>query len=116
MSNKVVVLVRQDGLGSVAQTDRAFGREMFDRFLHSLESQSVKPHAICFFTEGVRLTCDGSPVLFSLRLIEKMGVRLVTCASCLEYYGLKGKIAAGEIGGMKEIVRLLMEADSVVSV
>jgi len=116
MGKKVVMLVRQEGLGSVAAEDRPFALEMLDRFLHTLESQAVKPQAICFYTEGVKLACDGSPLLFSLRLIERMGVRLVICTSCLEYFRLRDRIAVGEIGSMTDIVRLMMEADSVVTV
>lgn len=54
MNKKVVVIVRQEGLGSVGLQDRPFGRDMLDKFLHTLEGQSLKPHAICFYTEGVR--------------------------------------------------------------
>ncbi len=114
MSKKVIVLVCQEGLGNVSIEDREFSREMFDKFLHALESQPLKPEAICLYTEGVKLACEGSPLLFSLRLIEKMGVRLLICSSCLEYYGLKQKVAVGEVAGMKDIVRHMMEADTVI--
>ncbi len=116
MSKKVVVLVCREGLGSVPPEDRDFSREMLDKFLHALESQALKPEAICFYTEGVKLACIGSPVLFSLRLIEKMGVRLMICTSCLEYYGLKDKVAAGQVAGMNDIVQLMLEADTVIAV
>jgi len=116
MSKKIVVIVRQDGLGGVAPQDTPFGRKMFDNLLHSMEGQALKPHAICFYTEGVRLTCEGSPVLFSLRLLAKMEVRIVTCTSCLEYYGLESKVAVGEKGTMRDIIQLALEADSVITV
>jgi hypothetical protein len=116
MSKKVVVIVRQEGLGSVAPQDLQFGREMFDKFLHSLEGESPKPHAICFYTEGVRLTCEESPVLFSLRLLAKMGVRIVVCTSCLAYYGLESRTAVGEKGTMRDIVQIALEADSVITI
>lgn len=116
MNKKIVVVVRQEGLGSVGPQDRLFGRDMLDRFLHTLEGQALKPHAICFYTEGVKLTCEESPILFSLRLLEKMGVRIVSCTSCLEYYGLGSKLSIGEKGTMKDIVQLTIEADSVITV
>lgn len=116
MNKKVVVIVRQEGLGNVGPQDVQFGRDMLDRFLHTLEGQALKPHAICFYTEGVRLTCEESPILFSLRLLEKLGVRVVSCTSCLEYYGLESKLLTGEKGTMKDIVQLALEADSVITV
>ena len=53
--SKLVLLVTREGLGHVEPADRQFGLEMFDRFLHALENQPVKPHSICFYTEGVKL-------------------------------------------------------------
>lgn len=116
MSQNVVILVRQEGLGQVGLQDRDFGLEMFDRFLHTLESQPAKPHTICFYTEGVKLTCQGSPVVPGLQLIEGMGVRLLICRTCLEYYGLTEKVAVGQISTMSEIVKTLIAADKVLTV
>jgi intracellular sulfur oxidation DsrE/DsrF family protein len=114
--SKLVLLVTREGLGQVDPTDRPFGLEMFDRFLHALESQAVKPHAICFYTAGVKLVCNGSPALLGLRILHGQGVRLVACRTCLEHFGLSDKVAVGEVGGMNDIVGLLTEADSVVTV
>ncbi len=116
MHRNVVVLVRQEGLGSVGPEDRSFGLDMFERFLHTLEAQPAKPRVICFYTAGVKLVCDGSPLIPALRLIEAMGVRLLSCRTCLEHYGLKDAVLAGETGGMNDIVKLLMEADHVFTV
>jgi len=116
MERKVVVLVRQAGLGEVRPDDQAFGLEMLDLFLHAVEGQAAKLHAMCFYTEGVRLVCEGSPVLASLQLLAGMGVRLVVCGTCLGHFGLSDKVAVGEVGGMKDIVGLLMEAGHVITV
>lgn len=116
MERKVAVLVRQEGLGRTRPDDQAFGLEMFDLFLHAMESRVTKLHAMCFYTEGVRLVCEGSPVLASLQLLAGMGVRLVVCGTCLEHFGLSEKVAVGEVGGMKDIVDLLMEAGHVITV
>jgi hypothetical protein len=116
VESDTVVLVRQAGLGMVETGDREFGLQMFDRFLHALETQPNKPRAICFYTEGVKLICEGSPVVPALRLIEAMGIRLAVCTSCLEYYGLRQKLAAGQACGMNDILKLLMDAGKVISV
>ena len=115
MSKKVVVLVRQEGLGQVPAQDRKFALEMFDKFLHTMETQPVRPEAICFYTDGVKLACKGSPVVPSLKLIQGMGVRLVLCRSCLDYFGLLEDVAVGDVGGMNDILKLLMEADHVIT-
>ena len=116
MEKNVVVLVRQEGLGSTAAQDRKFALEMFDKFLHTIETQAVKPRAICFYTEGVKLVVEGSPVVPGLKLLEGLGIRLLVCKSCIEYYGLASKVAVGKIGGMNDILKLLLEADSTITV
>jgi len=116
LSQNIVILVRQEGLGQVTPQDRAFGVDMFDRFLHSLESQPSKPQAICFYTEGVKLTCQGSPAVPGLQLIEGMGVRLLICRTCLDYYGLTDKVGVGQISTMSEIVKTLIAADKVLTI
>jgi intracellular sulfur oxidation DsrE/DsrF family protein len=113
---KLVLLVTREGLGHVDPTDRPFGLEVFDRFLHALESQPVKPHAICFYTDGVKLVCNGSPALLGLKILQSQGVHVVACRTCLEHFGLSAKVAVGEVGGMNDIVGLMVEADSVVTV
>ena len=113
---KVVVLVKQEGLGSVGPADRQFGLDMFDRFIHSLEGPQVKPHAFCFYTEGVKLACAGSKAVLGLRMLVGMGVQILICRTCLDYYGLLDKVAVGEVRGMAEISAELMEADHVIAV
>jgi hypothetical protein len=41
---------------------------------------------------------------------------LVACRTCLEHFRLTDKVAVGEVSGMNDIVGLLTEADSVVTV
>jgi len=116
LAKNIVILVRQEGLGSVAPTDEQFGLELFDRFIHSLEGQDPKPRAILFYTLGVKLACEGSLALFGLRMLAGMGIRVLICKTCLEHYGLLNRVAVGEVSNMAEISKLLVEADHVVTV
>jgi hypothetical protein len=116
VKKNVVILVRQEGLGSVTSADREFGLDMFDRFLHSLESQAIQPQAICLYTEGVKLAGEGSKAVFGLKMIHGMGTRIMICKTCLERYGLLDKVAVGEVRSMAEISKILLEADQVVTV
>ena len=113
---KLVLLVTREGLGQVDPTERPFGVAMFDRFLHAMESQPIKPDAICFYTEGVKLLCKGSPAALGLRLLQGMGVRLVACRTCIEHFQLTDEICVGEIRGMNDIVTLLVSAERVVTI
>jgi hypothetical protein len=116
MSKNTIILVKQEGLGSVAPEDKSFGREMFDRFIHSLEGQTEKPRAICLYTLGVKLACAGSPAVSALKMIQELGVRVLLCQTCLQHYCLLDRVEVGELSNMTEISKLLMESDHVVTV
>jgi hypothetical protein len=113
---KSVILITKTGLGTVSPGDEQFGTEMLDKFFHTLESRERKPDAICFYTEGAKVVCEGSPHVLTLKLLEGLGVRLVTCQTCLQYYGVADQVAVGGTGGMAEIVELIESADNVVTV
>jgi len=115
MASKTVILVRQAGLGLVQAEDKEFGLEMFDRFLHTIEAQAERLQAICFYTEGVKLVCQGSSALQSLSFLHGMGVRIVSCKTCLDRFQLVDRVAIGEVGGMNDIVQLLLDAARVIT-
>ena len=64
----------------------------------------------------MKLVAEGSPLVLSLKLLEKLGIRLVACQTCLGYYGLEDKVVVGQVGGIKEIARLMAEAEKVIAV
>lgn len=109
-------LVCGEGLGEVGINDQKFAVEMFDKFIHMLEKQDLGNEVICFYTEGVKLVVEDSPVIEGLKLLENLGMKIVICGSCLDYFGLRRQVAVGEVGGMVEIVALLREADKVTRV
>ena len=113
---KTVLTITKPYLGTIKPGDEMFGLQMLDKFLHTLEKQPEKPEVICFYTEGVSLCCTSSPILPSLRILEKLGIKLLLCQSCLDYYHLKDHVQLGQIGGMDDIVSVILSAEKVVHV
>lgn len=80
-----------------------------------LESQDL-PAVVCFYTEGVRLVIDGSPVLEQLGQLEKKGVRLIICSTCLDEMGIaREQVKVGIVGGMPDIIEAMTRADKVIT-
>lgn len=71
---------------------------------------------IAFYGEGVKLTCDGSPVLEPLHVLTTQGARLIICQTCLDFFGLRDQVRVGIVGGMGDIVAAMNGADKVISV
>ena len=105
-----VIVLQKLSIGSVHPDELEFAAEMLDRFLHTLEAPALRPQAICFYTDGVRAACKGSPLLLGLQLLEGTGVDMLVCRTCLEHFGLLDSVAVGKIVTMKDIVATLTSA------
>ena len=96
-----VLIFTKEGMGSA---DPALQRELVQKYLGVLEQNGTLPGAICFYTEGVKLVAEESPVLNVLQKFEAKGVRLIICQTCLKHFGLADKVRVGIVGGMGDIV------------
>jgi hypothetical protein len=67
------------------------------------------------YNSAVKLAAKGSPVLESLHSLENLGVEIICCGTCINFYGLAGQIEAGKVTNMPEIVRVLTEAETTVT-
>ncbi len=109
----VVIVFTSDGMGRT--DDQSLRERLANTFLRLLDEGGVLPGAICFYTEGVRLACDGSPILDELKKLEAQGVHLILCSTCLNAYGLQDQVRVGIIGGMADIIEAMQRADKVIS-
>jgi hypothetical protein len=107
-----VLLVTKNGMGS-AEED--LQQSLFGTYLRLLVDGRLIPSAICFYTDGVKLLCDGSPVLEPLAAIEQAGSRLIACSTCLNYFGLTDQLRVGIAGGMPDIIEAQATSDKVIS-
>ena len=100
-SSSTVVVINNDGIGSVDETLR---HKLIGLYLKMLLENELFPGAVCFYASGVKLVVEGSPVLDILKTLEAKGVHLIICITCLQYFGLTEKVAVGVQGGMNDIV------------
>jgi selenium metabolism protein YedF len=100
-SDSTVILINNDGMGAAEEPLR---HKLLRVYLTMLQENGLFPGAICFYANGVKMAVEGSPVLDLLRAFEARGVRLISCGTCLQYFGLADKISVGIVGGMNDIV------------
>ncbi len=111
-SKSVLIQVNHDGMGAA---DPALQHILLRNYLLLLQENHTLPGAICFYTSGVKMVVEGSPVLQVLQSLEAQGVRLIVCKTCLDYYGLLEKVRVGIVGGMGDIIAAQWLADKVIS-
>lgn len=107
-----LVLVTGDGMG---RGDDELRAKLLRTYLTLLAEHDVLPGAICFYTDGVKLVVEGSPFLDLLRALEKKGVHLIVCTTCLKHYDLYDKVAVGIVGGMTDIISAQAKAEKVIT-
>jgi intracellular sulfur oxidation DsrE/DsrF family protein len=108
----IVIQITRDGMGHAEGELRL---RLVDKYFQLLLDSDMLPSAICFYTEGVKLVCEGSPVLEPLRALSERGVHLIVCSTCLEYFGLKNRVRVGLVGGMPDIIDAQWRADKVIT-
>lgn len=104
-------LVGSDSLG----VDPEVGSILCRVFFNSVGERLKEPATFWFFNRGVFLTLDDSPILDSLKALEEAGHRLASCGTCLDFYKVKERVAAGEVGNMPLMEELIVAAEKVVS-
>ncbi|MEW6717558.1 MAG: DsrE family protein [Chloroflexota bacterium] len=107
-----VILITREGMGSA---DAALQHKLLDIYLRLLLESDSLPAAICFYTDGVKLVVEGSPLLERLSQIEKRGVRLIVCSTCLNYFELTERVWVGIVGGMPDIIEAQTRASKVIT-
>lgn len=111
--NNTVILVARNGMGNA---DEKLQLTLIAKYFELLLQGGTLPAAICFYTDGVRLVCENSPVLEQLQKLESLNVRLICCSTCLNYFGLQEQVRVGIVGGMGDILEAQIKAEKVISI
>jgi selenium metabolism protein YedF len=106
-SGPFVIVLSADTMG---RGNDELGFVLIRAFLHTVASQARKPDVMIFYNTGVKLTVQGSEVLDDLKQLEGEGVQLLVCGTCLNYFDVKDKLAAGTVSNMYDIVETMSRA------
>ena len=112
MNKNTLILFTRFGMGDAPA---ALQQKLAGVFLNML-SQDTPPDVLAFYGEGVKLVCEGSPVLEQLQALAAKGSTLVICQTCLDFFNLRDTVRVGTIGGMGDIVAAMGMAEKVISV
>lgn len=107
-----IIQITNNGMG---KADEALQQKLVGKYLELIQLNDTLPNAICFYTDGVKLVVEGSPVLEQLKSLEVKGVRLIVCSTCLEYFNLIDKVQVGIVGGMTDIIEAQAQAEKVIT-
>ena len=95
--------------------DDVLGKKLIDMFLYTLTQTDDLPKNIIFMNGGVKVPSNDEQAIEHLNVLTDMGVRIVVCGTCLNFFGLENDLKIGEISNMYEITELLQTSPKVIT-
>ncbi len=106
-----VVVISADTMGT---GDENLGRKLMKAFIFSLKSQDAVPDKIIFYNRGAFLTTEDPDTVSDLKDLAEAGAVIMTCGTCLDFYGLKEKLKVGVVSNMYDIAEAQMKASLII--
>lgn len=108
LKNKVI-LATSTQLG---RGDEQLGENVLETFFTLLKQRDELPKAVFCMNSGVYLMSDESFVSVHLKELEEKGVDILACKTCVDHYGLQGKITVGKISTMGDFINLAAQHET----
>ena len=110
--DNTVVVISSDRMGT---GNDELGKVLIKGFIFAVTQLDKLPKTMLFYNGGATLTTEGSDSLEDLKSLEAQGVEIMTCGTCLDYYGLKDKLAVGSVTNMYSIVETQAKATKIIN-
>ena len=106
-----IVVLASDKMG---EGDDELGHLLMNNFIKALKDLDILPQKMVFYNSGVKLAANDSPVIEHLKDLEKMGVELLLCATCVNHYSIESIVGAGTLSNMYAIAEVMASAGNIV--
>jgi selenium metabolism protein YedF len=112
MKNNIVIQINQHGMG---HGENELSLQLIQNYFRVLLQEENIPYAITFYNSGVKLVVENSNCLEELAQLEKKGIKLIACKTCLKYYSLEDKLKVGIPGSMIDIAEMQFISDKIIT-
>lgn len=106
-----IVVISSDKMG---EGDDYLGHLLMGNFIKALKDLDNLPQKIVFYNKGVTLVTKESPLIEHLTDLEKMGVEILLCATCVNHYKIAEKTGAGILSNMYVIAEAMASAGKII--
>jgi selenium metabolism protein YedF len=107
----LVIAISSDRMG---RGNDELGYVLIRSFIHTTLSLEPLPQTVIFYNTGVKLTVKDSEVLDDLKELEKKGVTILACGTCLNYFGITQGLSVGVISNMYDIASAMAGAGKLI--
>ncbi len=102
MENKVIFLTTD----SMGDGDRELGVQLLETYFTLLKQRESLPAAVFCINRGVFALTEQSFASLHLQELAARGVAVLACGTCVDYYGVREDLTAGEISSMGHFMEL----------
>lgn len=102
------ILIQSEGLGT---GNDKLGMLLMANLLRLLAENNGELKTIIFWNTGVKLVCEGSQVLGHIQNLENVGVEVLACTTCLEYFDLVDKLTVGKPTTMMKSIESMFNGE-----
>ena len=106
-----VVAIKSEYMG---EGDVELGELLLRAYINTLSENDFLPQTIILYNNGVKIALSDRDTSRSLEEMEKKGVELILCGTCIDFYKLKPEIKIGKISNMFVIADKLSKAINIV--
>ena len=111
-SPRLVYVISSDSMGRGSEE---LGWALLQTYIQTIKEIRPLPATILFYNSGVKLVATESGALDALRQLQALGVDILACGTCLDFFQLKSAIQVGQISNMYDIMNAMASADKLVS-
>jgi selenium metabolism protein YedF len=94
--------------------EEELGKTLMKAFFETMKVYKQLPHTMFFLNTGVNLTTVNADIAALLRDMEKMGVEIYSCGTCLTKYSLEAELKVGHRGTMNIVVEGMQDFEKTV--
>lgn len=109
----IVVVIDSDEMG---KGDEELGKILVKGFIYSLTEMETLPKTVILYNKGVLLATVNENTVEDLKKLESMGVEVISCGTCANYYHVQDKLQVGSLTNMYTIVDRQFKATKLIRV
>lgn len=109
-----VVVLASHSMGQDEDGGSSLGKILMRGFINSLAQQDRLPKTIIMYNSGVLCAAAEADTVDALKELLDVGVDILLCGVCVDYYGIKESMQVGRISNMFEITKILSETSKVI--
>lgn len=102
--------ISSDTMGS---GDKELGKILIKGFISTLKELKPLPKKIIFVNSGVKAAILETDLVKNLKELEDLGVEILICGTCIDYFDLKDQLQVGQVSNMYEIADSLNQENIV---